>query len=72
MIYLDNAATTYIKKEVLEEMYPYFIKNFGNASSPYHLGRKSKEAIEASRNKVADALKRGKILLNILTQIPKI
>lgn len=56
-IYLDHAATTYIKNEILEEMYPYLKGNFGNASSIYRLGRKSKVAIENSRGKVANALK---------------
>lgn len=56
-IYLDHAATTYIKREVLKEMYPYLTKKFGNASSIYSLGEKSKMAIENSRSKVANALK---------------
>lgn len=56
-IYLDHAATTYIKREVLKAMYPYLTKKFGNASSIYSLGEKSKIAIENSRSKVANALK---------------
>lgn len=34
-IYLDHAATTYVKAEVMEKMNKYFTKNFGNPSSPY-------------------------------------
>lgn len=54
-IYLDHAATTYIKKEVLSEMYPFLKEYYGNASSLYDLGRKSKEAIEQARTRVASA-----------------
>ena len=38
-IYLDNAATTPIKKEVLEEMLPFLEKNYGNPSSSHMMGR---------------------------------
>ena len=34
-IYMDNAATTPVKKEVLDEMLPYFTEKFGNPSSIY-------------------------------------
>nr|WP_312575886.1 cysteine desulfurase NifS [Sedimentibacter sp.] len=54
-IYLDNAATTKVKKEVIEEMRKYFDEMYGNPSSGiYELGRRSKEAIENSRKIVAD------------------
>ena len=56
MIYFDNAATTAVKKEVLEEMLPYFSENYGNASSIYTLGRTSASAISKARQQVADAL----------------
>ncbi|NTV90484.1 MAG: aminotransferase class V-fold PLP-dependent enzyme, partial [Clostridiales bacterium] len=49
MIYLDHAATTYVKPEVLEAMLPYFGQKFGNASSIYSIGRDSKRAIEEAR-----------------------
>ena len=52
-IYMDNAATTPVKKEVLDEMIPYFTELYGNPSSVYELGRKSKMAIEDSRGRVA-------------------
>jgi len=55
-IYLDHAATTYVKPEVMEAMLPYFSKNYGNASSIYSIGRDSKRAIEEAREKVAAAL----------------
>jgi len=56
-LYMDNAATTRVKKEVLDEMSKYFDEFYGNPSSQlYELGRKSKEAIEKSRKSVADFL----------------
>ncbi|MCR2042844.1 cysteine desulfurase NifS [Anaerosalibacter massiliensis] len=55
-IYMDNSATTPVKKEVLDEMIPYFIENYGNPSSIYSLGSKSKNAVESARDKVAKVL----------------
>lgn len=55
-IYLDHAATTPVKPEVLEAMLPYFTQKFGNASSIYTLGRESKKAIEEARDRTASAL----------------
>ena len=52
-IYLDNAATTPVAKEVLEAMKPYFSEKYGNASSLHEFGRQAKEAIEKSREKIA-------------------
>jgi cysteine desulfurase len=52
-VYLDNAATTKVKPEVLEAMLPYLNDFYGNASSVYDLARKSKQAIENSREKIA-------------------
>ena len=54
--YFDNAATTRVKKEVLEEMLPYFTENYGNPSSLYSIGRISKKAIEEARKKVANLI----------------
>ena len=51
--YFDNAATTRVKKEVLEEMLPYFHDKYGNPSSLYSIGRVSKKAIEEARKRVA-------------------
>ena len=44
--YFDNAATTRVKDEVLEEMLPYLKEKFGNPSSMYTIGREAKKAIE--------------------------
>lgn len=54
--YFDNAATTRIKEEVLEEMFPYLSLEYGNPSSIYGLGRRSKKAIETARGRVASLL----------------
>lgn len=54
--YFDNAATTRVKNEVLEEMLPYFHEKYGNPSSLYSIGRISKKAIEESRKKVANLI----------------
>lgn len=58
--YFDNAATTKLDEKVLKEMLPYLIQNYGNASSPYKLGRHSRKAVEISREKVANALNANK------------
>lgn len=55
-IYVDHAATTPVRTEVIEEMLPYFNQKFGNPSSIYSLGRDSKKAIEEAREKVAKAI----------------
>ena len=56
IIYCDHAATTPVKEAVLYAMYPYFSKNYGNASAIYSLGKKSREAINIAREKVANAI----------------
>ena len=56
IIYADHSATTPVKEEVLKEMLPYFCENYGNPSSMYSIGRKSKEAIEKARKQVATAI----------------
>ena len=56
LIYLDHAATTAMDKRVLNEMLPYFIDKYGNASSIYSIARESRAAVENAREKVAKAL----------------
>jgi len=53
-IYLDNAATTKIHPKVIEKMLPYLRDNYGNPSSIHSWGRKSRVAIEESREIIAD------------------
>jgi cysteine desulfurase len=56
VIYLDHAATTPMRAEVLARMEPYFSEFFGNPSSIYTLGRKSLDAIDSAHETVARAL----------------
>ena len=55
-IYFDNAATTPVRKEVYNEILPYFMQYYGNASSVYNIARESKKALEKARQQVAKAL----------------
>ncbi len=55
-IYMDNAATTPLKREVLDAMMPYLTEEYGNASSIYATGRDAKRALDEARQTVADAL----------------
>lgn len=54
--YFDHAATTFVSNEVLKEMIPYFEIEYGNPSSIYSIGRRTKKAIEDARDKVAMAI----------------
>lgn len=54
--YFDNAATTRIKEEVLEEMFPYLSVEYGNPSSVYSIGRKARKAIEEARKQIASLI----------------
>lgn len=56
MIYLDNAATTRTAPEVVEAMLPYFSELYGNASTVYEFGGKSKEAVSRARETIAHAI----------------
>ena len=49
MIYMDHAATTPVKPEVLSAMLPYFTDRFANASGAYSAARESQRAIDAAR-----------------------
>lgn len=55
-VYADNAATTRISDSVFQAMVPFLTEKYGNASSLYGLGRDSRRAIEAAREKTAKAL----------------
>ena len=55
-IYLDNNATTKTDEEVVKEMLPYLLDNYGNPSSIYKISRDNRKAIEDAREKVADIL----------------
>ena len=55
-IYVDHAATTKMKKEVLESMMPYLTEKFGNPSTMYKYGIENKKAVEEARKQVARAI----------------
>lgn len=55
-VYLDNAATTCLDKQVLDEMLPYMTDHYGNPSSIHAFGRKAKSAVEKARKIVATYL----------------
>lgn len=55
-IYFDHAATTALDRRVLDTMMPYLTTEYGNASSIYTSGRHAMQAIDHSREKVADQL----------------
>ena len=56
LIYMDNAATTAVKKEVLDAMLPYFTENYSNPSSIYSFAQESKKAVDESRETIASIL----------------
>ena len=56
MNYLDNAATTRTAPEVVEAMLPYFTEYYGNASTVYQFGEKSREAVTTARETIAKAI----------------
>lgn len=55
-VYMDYAATTYTRSEVVEEMLPYFTEEFGNPSSLYSFSDNTKKAINTARERVAKAI----------------
>jgi cysteine desulfurase len=55
-VYLDNAATTPLDKEVFEAMAPYMLEHFGNPSSIHTHGRQVRAAIERGRKTIANLL----------------
>lgn len=55
-VYLDHAATTYVKKEVLDEMMPFFTESFGNPSSIYKLGQENRKAVDLAKERIANAI----------------
>ena len=55
-LYMDYAATTPVKPEVLEAMMPYYTTYFGNASSFHQFGREAKEGLDKGRAQVASLI----------------
>ena len=56
MIYADNAATTKMSRRAIEAMLPYMADNFANPSSLHSAGQRAKDALEASREAIADCI----------------
>lgn len=56
MIYLDYAATSPVRREVLEEMLPYFCEQFGNPDSLHAVGRRAALALRTARDRIASVL----------------
>lgn len=56
MIYMDNAATTAVKPEVLDKMLPMFTDTYSNPSAIYSFAQKSKTAVEDAREQIAGTL----------------
>src|SRR5690349_1552496 len=55
-VYLDNNATTPVLPEVFEAMKPFYLEQFGNASSIHHFGQHARAAVEKARASVAALL----------------
>jgi cysteine desulfurase len=55
-IYLDNAATTPLRREALEAMLPFLTESFGNASSAHSWGRRARAGLDEAREKIAAGL----------------
>ncbi len=55
-IYMDYSATTPVKKEVMDEMIPFFCETFGNASSPHGFGRDVKKVLMKCRDTIAGTI----------------
>ena len=55
-IYLDHAATTPMRTEVVEAMLPYYTECFGNPSSIYSFGQEAREAVDECRDKIAQLI----------------
>ena len=58
-IYLDHAATTPLRREVLDAMLPYLTEQFGNASSAHSYGRKARAALDEAHERIAARLNAG-------------
>ena len=55
-VYLDHAASTRVRPEVVEAMLPFYDERFGNPSSAHHWGREARAALEEARERIAGVL----------------
>ncbi len=56
LIYADNAASTKLDADAFEAMKPYLLDNYGNASQPYSFGYEAHNAIQKSRQTIAECI----------------
>jgi len=56
LVYLDHAATTPVREEVIEAMRPYYGERFGNPSSSHRWGREARAALDEARERVGRCL----------------
>ena len=56
LIYMDHAATTPVRPEVLDAMLPFFTESYGNPSSIYTLAQEGRKAVDDSRDTLAQVL----------------
>lgn len=55
-VYMDNAATTALRRDVLDAMMPYLTDIYGNPSSLHYFGQEAHKAVENARHQVASEL----------------
>ncbi|MBX4196000.1 cysteine desulfurase [Candidatus Pacearchaeota archaeon] len=55
-IYLDTAASTSVKNEVVKVMERYFLHDYGNPSSPHSMGERARSAVEEARKSIAQEI----------------
>ncbi len=55
-VYMDHAATSFLREEALQEMLPYLKEEYGNPSSIYTLGRQARKAVDLARERTAKAI----------------
>ena len=56
IVYVDNAATSKVRAEVIESMIPFLSDSFGNPSSIYSIGREAKRALEKARKTISECI----------------
>jgi cysteine desulfurase len=56
VLYLDNAATTPVRREVIEAMWPYLTNTFGNPSSHHTVGEAAAAGLDDARRRIATVL----------------
>lgn len=68
-IYLDNAATTPVKPEVLDAMMPYFTEKFGNPSAVYSFAAENKNVVTTARRQLLKPLEQIHRIFTLLLAV---